>query len=175
MSPTPLFTWIHLSDIHIGHGDAGHRADQGLVLAALREDIAGGSARGLPRPDALLVTGDIAFSGNGVVRAPDTESREYERARAFLLGVAGAVGLDARAVFVVPGNHDVNRGADRDRNVRRLVERLREDSDKGSESVDESVDDDGDVTLLRKRMAAYLDFAKGFAPPCPALYWLHRF
>ena len=36
----PLFSWIHLSDIHIGHGGTGYGPDQMLVLRGLRENIA---------------------------------------------------------------------------------------------------------------------------------------
>jgi calcineurin-like phosphoesterase family protein len=178
MNGQPLFSWIHLSDIHIGHGDAGHRANQSLVLNALREDIAQGSARNLPPPDAILVTGDIAFSGNGVIRAPDKESREYERAQAFLLDVAREVGRSAREIFVVPGNHDVNR-ATNSHHIWRLVDMLR----KGDEPLDEILNHEEDRALLTKRMAAYLEFASGFAPACLAapapldqrLFWVHRF
>ena len=55
-----LFGWIHLSDIHFGHGDASHGWDQDLVMAALRRDIAGKPAP--VRVDAIFVTGDIAFA-----------------------------------------------------------------------------------------------------------------
>jgi hypothetical protein len=34
-----IFAWIHLSDIHFGHGDAAHGWDQQLVLAVLRRDV----------------------------------------------------------------------------------------------------------------------------------------
>ena len=33
-----LFTWLHLSDIHIGHGDVSHQWDQRLVLRAMEDD-----------------------------------------------------------------------------------------------------------------------------------------
>jgi hypothetical protein len=35
-----LFSWIHVSDIHMGHGDAAHGWDQALVLRELRKDVA---------------------------------------------------------------------------------------------------------------------------------------
>ncbi|HRI69476.1 MAG TPA: hypothetical protein PK156_34835 [Polyangium sp.] len=34
-----LFTWLHLSDLHFGHGGATHRWNQQLVLETLRENI----------------------------------------------------------------------------------------------------------------------------------------
>src|SRR5580700_1451437 len=70
-----LFAWVHISDIHFGHGDAGHKWDQGLVLERLRLDLPAAMKLGAPRPDAILVTGDVAFSGG-----PD----EYAKADAWL-------------------------------------------------------------------------------------------
>ena len=63
MGPQPLFSWIHLSDIHIGHGGVTHVEDQKLVLDALRRDVERMRENGAPQPDAIFVTGDIAFSG----------------------------------------------------------------------------------------------------------------
>jgi|GEM_PF-25845 len=167
----PLFSWVHLSDIHIGHGGAGHRWDQKLVLAALQRDIADQTKHhGLPHPDALLVTGDIAFSGH-----PD----QYAEAKRWLLDVARTVGLDERRVFTVPGNHDVQRAVDKDdRNVLRMIRALRD----GTDDLDESLNHKTDRAQLTQRMKGYLDFASGFAPAClrqdsaslAELSWLHH-
>ena len=75
MADETLFSWVHLSDIHVGHGDRDkpHGWNQVLVMEALRKDIA--SRPGPKRVDKILVTGDIAFSGDGL--APD----EYARAK----------------------------------------------------------------------------------------------
>jgi predicted MPP superfamily phosphohydrolase len=174
-----LFAWVHLSDIHVGHGDPSHRWDQQLVLQEIARDVATAPRAGLgiPAPQAILVTGDVAFSGNGVVRAPDTESREYARARAWLLEMAGKLGLGAKDVFVVPGNHDVDRGKDRDRSTARLVRALQ-----GGDSLDEALASPDDRRSLAARMGAYLAFSADLAPAClsaPAapeerLWWQHR-
>src|SRR5262245_10776455 len=114
-----LFAWVHLSDIHVGHGDKSHGWDQELVLDRLVEDLPKARELGAPQPDALLVTGDVAFSGAG--RSAD----EYERAEKRLLQIGGAVGLGADRIFTVPGNHDVNRGADKSPFVGTFIEGLR--------------------------------------------------
>ena len=44
LSCVPL-SWIHLSDLHFGHGDAHHRWDQQLVLDELSQDIPQAIAR----------------------------------------------------------------------------------------------------------------------------------
>jgi type I restriction enzyme M protein len=166
----PLFSWVHLSDIHIGHGGAGHQWDQKLVLAALRRDIAEQAKQpDLPRPDAILVTGDIAFSG---------QRTQYDEAKDWLLDVARAVGLDQRQVFTVPGNHDVQRAADKNRNIYRMLRALRD----GTDDLDDALKDETDRAQLTQRMEEYLNFASDFAPAClnperaspKELSWIHQ-
>lgn len=166
---TILFSWIHLADIQAGHGDPGHR----LVLDALRGDIAAWGSWGLPAPGAVFVTGDIAFSGGA------RDRNEYAVARTWLGEVAGSVGLGPDRVFVVPGNHDVDRTADHDKATVRLVQSLRA----GSESLDDILHDPEDRRRLGARIGSYLAFAEGFAPAClgsraegdDGLFWMHRF
>ncbi|MRG94687.1 metallophosphoesterase [Polyangium spumosum] len=156
--PAALFTWLHLSDLHFGLPGAGDRHNQSQILAILRDDLASLERQGLPRPDAILVTGDIAWSGK-----PD----QYADASKWLLDVAGRLGLSPDRIFVVPGNHDVDRGADADRTVKRLLRGLRS----GDDDLDEALDDEDDEALLRRRQSAYLEFAKSFAPACRDLFW----
>lgn len=163
-----LFRWIHLSDIHVGHGDAGYGWDQKLVMDALRRDVTAQMKKDQSPVDAILVTGDIAFSGAG--RSPT----EYEEAKAFLLGLADDAGVSAQQIFLVPGNHDVNRGVEgKDRNTKRLLEGLRS----GRDQLDGVLADKGDRALLASRMAGYLAFAKDFAAVSSSedgLFWVHR-
>lgn len=154
-----LFTWLHISDIHMGHGPTSHRWDQRLVLEALSRDAQQAPERGTPPPDAILVTGDIAFSG-GALRAD-----EYNQACEWLSELRTCLGLVPEAVFMVPGNHDVQRQATRD--VHRLVERLRA----GDESVDEALADPSDRSRLESRLNNYLRFVRGFAPGREGLFW----
>ena len=62
----PLFAWLHLSDIHWGHGSEADRWDQKLVLDLLRKDAIGLS---VPNPDVVLVTGDAAAIAEAASRA----------------------------------------------------------------------------------------------------------
>lgn len=88
---------MHLSDLHIG-GEGWQRDD---VLVALVRDLPELLAeRGL-RPDLLLVTGDVASRGR---------REEYDGAFVFLERITAALGLvRSERVFLVPGNHDVDR------------------------------------------------------------------
>src|SRR2546423_13439332 len=99
-----LFTWVHLSDIHIGHGDASYDWDQQLVLAELKRDIAkiaGGVANRsteydppLPPPDALFVTGDLSFSG------ADRNPNEYVGVGELLREISTALSIDKQRIFI---------------------------------------------------------------------------
>jgi Calcineurin-like phosphoesterase len=165
---TPIFTWLHVSDIHFGHGDATHGWNQKLVLSKLLEDLQQRSELDIPVPDAIFVTGDIAFSG--AVRARD----EYDRARDWLNSIADALHLTSRDVFLVPGNHDVQRDVFKnDRDVWRLVDRLRS----GDESIDEALAHPEDCERLSRRLTHYLDFAAQFGPGVheqQRLFWVQR-
>jgi hypothetical protein len=153
-----LFSWLHLSDIHIGQGNAAIGWDQVLVLQELKNDVVLQlREERVCRPAALFVTGDIAFSG--ATRQPD----EYQRAGAWLSSVATAAELPAESVFVVPGNHDVQRNVDAaDAQLGALVKAVRG----GAESIDTVLRDPAHASLFRKRLANYLDFTGAFAPAC---------
>ena len=54
-------TWLHLSDLHFGHGrEARHRVDQQIVCHEILRD-AGEVAAQLGPPDLIFITGDIAY------------------------------------------------------------------------------------------------------------------
>lgn len=155
-----LFSWLHLSDIHIGHGGAAHGWDQEMVLDALARDVEKLHKDKLtPAPRAILVTGDVAFSG---------KPEQYDKARTWLERIAKALGLGLEQVFAVPGNHEVDREADKDRNTKRLLRDLRG----GEEDLDDALGNDNDRALLTGRMAGYLAFAKNLGSP-PDLHWSH--
>lgn len=164
-----LFTWVHLSDIHVGHGDVSYDWDQQLVLAKLKEDITVASTEyetTIPNPDAIFVTGDLAFSG-----ATRNEG-EYAAVRDWLAGIARHLSIDNSKIFIVPGNHDVQRNAvDGDKNLARLLNALRS----GQEAIDNVLADRSDRSLLAKRMKNYFEFAKEFgASSDPELFWKHE-
>ncbi len=172
MSSASLFSWLHLSDIHIGHGGASHVADQELVLDALRRDVeAQLKDAEVPRPDAILVTGDIAFSGATV--APD----EYTRAAKHLKAIARAANVPDDAIYVVPGNHDVQRAVDKPARAKDFLTKLRANA----VALDTCLANAASIRTFAKRQAKYLKFAEEFAPACraepsskaPRLVWKH--
>jgi predicted MPP superfamily phosphohydrolase len=95
-----MLTFIHLSDIHFSSGDNGSQFDQNQrIRRALLDDLSTRPADGSGF-DALLVTGDIAYSG---------KKEEYESAKGWLDQVYKRTGLSMKRTYVVPGNHDVDR------------------------------------------------------------------
>jgi len=103
-TPTPLedpIRFLHLSDLHLVP-PATRRYDQSRVLDGLLALLA------RDRPtfplDLVFVTGDLAQSGK-----PD----EYALIIELLTKLMTTTGVPAERVFVVPGNHDVDRGVGR--------------------------------------------------------------
>jgi len=174
-SSQPLLTWLHLSDLHFGHGPSEHGRDQELVLDTLRTTVSEGcQKKRWPPIDLMLVTGDIAFSGGGKAGKDGKPNDEYVRARRWLTDIAEAARIGPESVYVVPGNHDVDRSQDEDDDVRRLIAALR---DLGSEdTVDRTMGRPKDLQKLQQRQAHYLAFAEQWAEPCRGgkLFWSHR-
>lgn len=90
---------VHLSDIHFTDSSGNvHDVDQNVRDELLR-DVSEVTRR-LGAATGVLVTGDIAFSG---------KKEEYQHAAGWLRKVCDAVGCEEQHVYVVPGNHDVDR------------------------------------------------------------------
>lgn len=100
MRSSESLTWLHLSDLHYrGSEDYNVSVVKHALLSDIKYMV---DNKGL-RPDFVVFTGDLAFSGQ-----PD----QYEWVEAFLdqlLVTAGIVSRDR--LFVVPGNHDIDRTA----------------------------------------------------------------
>jgi predicted phosphodiesterase len=89
-------TWLHISDFHVRTGDP---YDRDVVLGALVKSVADYRRMGRV-PDLIFATGDIVYSG---------KPQEYELAEKFFDDLLRALELDKRHLFLIPGNHDVDR------------------------------------------------------------------
>ena len=98
----PFLTWLHLSDLHCCKAKTGW--DAARVLEALREDLEKLRDEGLS-PDLVLFTGDAAFGE--LPGSPIAD--QFDEARRFFDGILKICGLSPERLFLVPGNHDVNR------------------------------------------------------------------
>ncbi len=170
----PLFSWLHLSDIHFGHGRGTEREHRNLVLNTFLSQLGKTEHWRTPKPDAVFVTGDIGFSGDGLGR------NEYLQATEWLRRLACQLGLTPRDIYLVPGNHDVIRVQEKDNpEVFRLVAELRS-GQQGRRTIDDALDDISARSLLARRMRYYLDFAAQFGPgngeviSQDGLFWYRR-
>lgn len=140
---------LHLSDIHFRPGRAW---DSDPVLHHLARFVAGDASAGLA-PDLVVLTGDLAFSG---------QADEYELARIWLerelwpaLSTDSGRPLPRDRLLLVPGNHDVDRGAIG--TVARMVQDGLIENQNQNE-VAEVLGDAGHREVPIRRHAAYLSF-----------------
>jgi len=171
---TILFSWLHLSDIHFLHGNEKAHIDQELILNAIIKDINNvkqDSNLGIPLPIALFVTGDIAFSGNV------SHSNEYEKAGVWINKIKDEICIKDENIYLVPGNHDVQRNIDKNDDViSMLMELLRSKK----RDLEWALSNPEHYSRLAKRFENYLNFIKDIFPLCSdktselKLYWNNK-
>ena len=145
---------LHISDIHFRSPDCltpnldADRPYRTLMLRDIRDRVAE-----LGPTDAILIGGDIAFKG-----APE----EYKTAMNWIGELSEAAGCTQEGIFVVPGNHDVDRGSIRRtpsvRNAQAAIAR----SDQREREFRTQISDEDTGGALLRPLAAYNDFAKRF-------------
>ncbi len=101
-------TWLHLSDLHACSPKFGWDADR--VLETLVADLRRLQDRHGLRPDFVFFTGDAAFGEFGT-QGEETIAGQLGYFAKFLREVRTVFvpEVDLADVFLVPGNHDVNR------------------------------------------------------------------
>ncbi|MCT9930561.1 TIR domain-containing protein [Planotetraspora sp. A-T 1434] len=97
-------TMLHIAGPRFGRGlaEADDPLDAGELQASIWADLTRLADAGAPRPDLLLVTGDLTESGS---------IRECEQALTFLTGLRVLLGLEPGRLAVVPGPRDVTKAA----------------------------------------------------------------
>ena len=80
------------------------------LLTAMSSDAARWRLDGIPRPDLIIVSGDLIQGVSGTAQSPDDEiEAQYAEAGDFLGRLAAEfVDSDRSRVVIVPGNHDVD-------------------------------------------------------------------
>lgn len=160
---------LHISDIHFREPQClrpatdPDRVYRTRLIQDLRVEI---PKFGEP-VGAILIGGDIAFKAH---------PNEYEAAEAWIKELADTVGCAFERVYVVPGNHDVDRGLiARTPSVRNVLAAIFSAADNRREVVLREQFEDGEAAnaMLRPH-AAYNDFAKIFSCQVYSpehLYW----
>jgi predicted MPP superfamily phosphohydrolase len=95
------FSWLHLSDFHLGKDDYAQCQILEYILAEVDAAIAANR-----KPDFVFITGDLANKGQA------TEFELFDKE--FLVPLMEKLGdSHLGRVFLVPGNHDVDRSKSR--------------------------------------------------------------
>jgi calcineurin-like phosphoesterase family protein len=137
-------TVLHLSDLHFRHAQA---YDADALLQALLLDIDQCIVDDGFQPDFAVVTGDIAFSGS---------LSEYKVAQRFFNDLLRIVNLSKDRLFVIPGNHDVDRSL-----VTALVKNA-SDLLTDRESINAILTSSFDRELMFAGMRGYAEFVNGY-------------
>ncbi len=147
---------IHLSDVHLKSTDYKNPMDPNQLLRAkLQEDILymcntlGGT------PKTIIISGDIAFSG---------QEKEYQFAREWLQELCITVGADYSSIFITPGNHDIDRSVSESGLVSALVDKVRSTKKGDTEQeLIKIISEKNVAEILLKQIENYNNFAKDFS------------
>jgi len=157
-----LLAWLHLSDIHCSKEGGANSTDRKRILTVLKRDVEAFMGEGqVPKPSALIVTGDIAATGDEPKSS--TSAGEYDAATQWLDAFCTSLRIARSAVLLVPGNHDVQRPQDLDRNVKRLIDDLRRGGKRG-ERIEDALDHAADRAMIVRRQKNYIAFSQDFGP-----------
>lgn len=159
---------MHISDIHFRVPDCVNPAlDPERPYRTRMLQDARARTETFGSVDAILIGGDIAFKGH---------PQEYEAALSWFKELADAVGCPHERLFVIPGNHDVDREvitrSPSTRNVQQAIAQA-ETGSRERELRTQFNDSDAARALLAP-LVAYNDFAKFFncqVYPPDHLYW----
>jgi predicted phosphodiesterase len=151
--------FLQLSDIHLTREenttlDPDRELRWGLMTAAREVAKSGGV-------DAILVCGDVAFSG-----ARD----EYSVAGKLLRDLASELNVAVDMIFVIPGNHDIDL-AKTDTSAQRTLRsslRVFETAAERDKRLREIAGSTQQAALLMEPLAEYLRFAAGYDCPTSA-------
>src|SRR6266851_933124 len=102
--PRSEVTLLQVAGPRFGRGLAasGERLSAAELQARIWADVTQLAAVGMPRPDLMVVTGDLTESGS---------LRECDEALAFLTGLRALLGLEPQRVVIVPGGRDITKAA----------------------------------------------------------------
>jgi len=152
-----LFSWLHLSDIHFGHGSTHYQLDQKEVWRKLTQDVVDAlKTHFAPRPSKIFITGDLAFSGAG---------DEYQDLGIRLRDFARNLDLLTSDILAVPGNHDVQRGVAKNRDLDALCH-WRDTGD-----LDTVLAIPENRKLLASRFANFTNFCREYAFGARGTWW----
>ena len=163
------FNWIHLSDLHLREST---RWESDEVVSKLITDLTAHHEESGFVPDALIFTGDCVF---GTIDDESIES-QFALFGNFLDEIRHCFSspLGKEKVFIVPGNHDVDRGCV----LKSATEWLRNPNRRGADITRELQRETLDAKNWLSRLNAYREFLQSYGldhlnPDSFALNWGH--
>ena len=148
-------TFVHLSDIHFSKRSGDHYDLDNELRSELERDVVE-QIRAIDRPaTGVLVTGDIAYSGN---------ADEYRTAREWLEHLCDLLSIDKANAWLTPGNHDVDRSvAQRSQSLAALHRQIGDAKATDVTQVLQSLyRDEVDASCLFSPFAQYNKFSEPF-------------
>ncbi|MVF02237.1 metallophosphoesterase family protein [Serratia marcescens] len=147
---------IHLSDVHLKSADHKNPMDPNQLLRAkLQEDISHMCDTLGKSPKTIIISGDIAFSG---------QEKEYQFAQEWLQELCTNVGADYSSIFITPGNHDIDRTVSENGVVSALIDKVRATKKGDTEQeLIKIINEKSIAELLLKQIENYNNFARNFA------------
>jgi hypothetical protein len=154
---SPNFVWLHLSDAHLCSKRTGR--DAGRILRSLAKDLRILETNFGLHPDFIFFTGDFVFGD-----VPEMPIREqFADARQLLetIRLSFTPAIRKSRVFLVPGNHDVNRNNIVGSDTKWLEQIWRSKSSTPVKEIDTAIErlTDRFVSMLR-RLAEYKMFVQ---------------
>ncbi|MEE4208913.1 MAG: metallophosphoesterase [Parvularcula sp.] len=147
---------LHLSDIHFRAREFGNAQDPyASIRENLLQDIKTQSDQRNAAPARILISGDIGYSG---------KPSEYEFAAQWIDALCDRLDLPHEAVFVIPGNHDVDQMISETLAVRAVRQAVKEEMEGNREQTLLTVlNEEVSRKLLYSPIEAYNDFAARYS------------
>ena len=145
-------TWLHLSDWHQGSKEGD--IDRERVLNELIKDIKQRKSISseLERIDFIVFSGDLTYSA---------KSSQYKEAEVFLNKVLEATELSKDRLFIVPGNHDLDRNI-KDKYLPEELKKFPRD-ETTYQKIIQWLEDESDLQYLLKPFAEYIKFVTEYS------------
>jgi adenine C2-methylase RlmN of 23S rRNA A2503 and tRNA A37/predicted MPP superfamily phosphohydrolase len=93
-----MFKWLHLSDLHF-------IPSEGHTISKAKEKLPDYLNESIGNVNALFLTGDYRFAR--------TDAGDANEVANYILSIASAVSVEKENIYLLPGNHDVNRNKPR--------------------------------------------------------------
>ena len=157
------FCWLHLSDLHLKETTASpDRARFDRMLGSIAET----RRREKLNPDAIFITGDLAFSG---------QPKQYDEAEKYLEKVLDVCDLAAHRdrLLIVPGNHDVDRSRITEARHEVIAKALL-DQDRYTE-IEDFFRSDLERQMIFAKFANFARFVESFVSGTPMSFGPDRF